>query len=308
MPRKSRTAPTLIIKPKRASRFKAGRKSGELALQRLVSPAAAEPPRVMVIVAHPDDECIGAGALLADVPEATIVHVTDGAPRANAAARKRGFANRDAYAEARREEVVNALAHVGIPESRIRCLGFVDGEATLRLVELCHDVIDLLLELEPEIVLTHPYEGGHTDHDATAFAVHMATGILRREGVASPVVLELTSYHQRDGRRVRSRFLPRKNLPERVLGLTPDTQMLKLRMFEEFLSQRDCLREFPVEAERFRVAPRYDFTSPPHEGTLDYERFCTTICGEEWRARASRALDLLRARGRVTPPPLPPPA
>lgn len=305
MPRRRARAPGLIVKPKRASRFKAGRQSGELALDRLVAPdaAVAHPPRVLVIVAHPDDECIGAGALLADVPDAVVAHVTDGAPREIKAARRRGFRSRDAYAQARREEVVNALSHVGIPEARIRCLGFVDGEATLRLVELCHDVIDLLLELEPEIVLTHPYEGGHTDHDATAFAVHMAAGILRREGVASPVVVELTSYHHRNGKRVRAGFLPRSHLPERALSLTPDAQLLKLRMFEEFLSQRECLREFPIEVERFRLAPRYDFTAPPHEGTLDYERFCTTICGEEWRARASRALDLLRARGRLTTPP-----
>lgn len=304
MPKKKPGVPNLV-KPSRASRFKAGRKSGELALARLVTldgPAAIQPPRVLVVVAHPDDECIGAAALLADMPDAAVIHVTDGAPRANGAARKRGFPNRDAYAQARREEVVKALSLVGIPESQIRCLGFVDGEATLRLVELCHDVIDLILELDPEIVLTHPYEGGHTDHDATAFAVHMAIGILRREGVASPVVLEQTSYHHRNGKRVRARFLPKKHVPERELSLTPEAQLLKLQMFEEFVSQRDCLREFPVEVERFRVAPRYDFTSPPHEGTLDYERFCATICGDEWRFRASRALDLLRARGRVTPP------
>jgi LmbE family N-acetylglucosaminyl deacetylase len=302
MPKKRLSGPGLIIKPKR-SRFKAGRKSGEQVLERLIAmgPVYAAPPRVAVIVAHPDDEAIGAGVLLAEIPDATVVHVTDGAPRTSTTVRRRGFKTRESYAEARRAEVVNALALVGIPDERIRCLGFVDGEASLRLVELCHDVIDLILELEPEVVLTHPYEGGHTDHDATAFAVHMACGILRREGVAAPNILELTSYHQRNGKRVRSAFLPREGVPQRALQLDPDAQLLKARMFEEFISQRDCLREFPLEAERFRVAPRYDFTQPPHEGTLDYERFCATICGEEWRARASRALDLLRARGRVTP-------
>lgn len=301
MPKKRLSAPGLIIKPKR-SRFKAGRKTGEHALERLIAlgPVDVAPPRVAVIVAHPDDEAIGAGILLAEIPDAVVVHVTDGAPRSSATVRRRGFKTREAYAEARRAEVVNALQLVGLPEDRIRCLGFVDGEATLRLVELCHDVIDLLLELEPEVVLTHPYEGGHTDHDATAFAVHLACGILRREGVASPIILELTSYHQRNGKRVRSAFLPRKGVPERALDLDNDAQLLKARMFEAFVSQRDCLRDFPLQAERFRVAPRYDFTQPPHEGTLDYERFCATICGDEWRARASRALELLRARGRVT--------
>lgn len=302
MPRKRLSAPGLIV-PKRKSRFKLGRKTGEQVLERLVAadPLAFEPPSVAVIVAHPDDEAIGAGVLLGDVPDAVVVHVTDGAPRSSATVRRRGFKTREAYAEARRAEVVHALALVGMSEDQIRCLGFVDGEATLRLVELCHDVIDLILELEPEVVLTHPYEGGHTDHDATAFAVHMACGILRREGVAGPIILELTSYHQRNGKRVRSSFLPRKGVPERSLELNSDAQLLKAKMFEEFVSQRDCLREFPLVSERFRVAPRYDFTQPPHEGTLDYERFCATICGEEWRARASRALDLLRARGRVTP-------
>ena len=303
MPRKRLSTPGLIVKPKRASRFKVGRKTGEHTLERLIGAEtlAVVPPRVAVIVAHPDDEAIGAGVLLCDVPDAVIVHVTDGAPRSSATIRRRGFKTREAYAEARRTEVVNALALAGIPEERVRCLGLVDGEATLRLVELCHDVIDLILELEPEVILTHPYEGGHTDHDATAFAVHMACGILRREGVPSPIILELTSYHQRNGRRIRSSFLPKKGVPERALELNPDEQLLKARMFEAFVSQRDCLRDFPLVAERFRVAPRYDFTQPPHEGTLDYERFCATICGEEWRARASRALDLLRARGRVTP-------
>lgn len=303
MPKKRITAPALIVKPKRATRFKAGRKSGAHTLERLIGadPTDLIPPRVMVIVAHPDDEAIGAGVLLAGIPDAIVVHVTDGAPRSNATVRRRGFKTREAYAEARRNEVVQALRLVDISEDRVRCLGFVDGEATLRLVELCHDVIDLLLEHQPEVVLTHPYEGGHTDHDATAFAVHLACGILRREGVAGPTILELTSYHQRNGKRVRSAFLPRKGVPERALELDPDAQLLKARMFEAFVSQRDCLREFPLTTERFRVAPRYDFTQPPHEGTLDYERFCATICGEEWRARASRALDLLRARGRVTP-------
>jgi len=286
----------------RDARFRLSHKRAEETLDRLITeePTGA-PPRVLLVAAHPDDEAIGAGALLHALPDVIVVHVTDGAPADNRVARRKGFANRDEYAAARHREVVDALSLVGIDETRIRNFGFVDGQASFHLVDLSHQLIDLLLEFDPEVVLTHPYEGGHTDHDATAFAVHMACGILRREGVASPIILELTSYHQRNGRRVRSTFLPRKGVPERALELNPDEQLLKAHMFEEFVSQRDCLRDFPLVTERFRVAPRYDFTQPPHEGTLDYERFCATICGEEWRARASRALDLLRARGRVTP-------
>jgi LmbE family N-acetylglucosaminyl deacetylase len=295
----------IIVPKRRGLRFKLGRGVAQQTLDRLLTAdgVGIDPPRVLVIVAHPDDEAIGAGALLSEVPDATVVHVTDGAPRDNAVALRRGFSSRDAYAEARRAEVLAALSIAGIDASRVRCMGYVDGEATLSLVQLCHDVIDLMLEIEHDIVLTHQYEGGHTDHDATAFAVHLACGILRREGVPAPVVLELTSYHSRNGRRVRNQFLPRKNVPERTLELPPEAQLLKLRMFEQFLSQRDCLREFPVMVERFRIAPRYTFTTAPHDGQLDYERYCATICGDEWRARASRALEMLRSKHRDTSSP-----
>lgn len=300
MPSKPRRSAGLILKPGGRSRFKLGHAVARQALERLIAAeGTVQPPRVLVVVAHPDDEAIGAGVLMAGLPDVVVTHVTDGAPRNPSAARRRGFPNREAYAQARRDEVLDALALVGVDADRLHCLGFMDGEATLRLVELCHMVIDLFLEHEPEMVLTHPYEGGHTDHDATAFAVHLACGILRRENVRAPIVLELTSYHNRNGKRVRSRFLHRQNVPESALPLTPDDQLLKLRMFEQFVSQRDCLSAFPVESERFRVAPRYVFTSPPHEGTLDYERFCSTICGEEWRARAAEALEVLRTRSRT---------
>jgi N-acetylglucosamine malate deacetylase 2 len=303
MPRKKTASAAIVVKAPKRTRHKLGRDSGKLALERLVanSELGADPPRVLLIVAHPDDEAIGAGILLCGLPDATVVHVTDGAPRDSRAARRRGYARRDAYAEARRSEVVDALRLAGMDESRIRCLGMVDGEATLRMVELCHRIIDLMIELDPEIVLTHPYEGGHTDHDTTAFAVHLACGILRREGLPAPVILELTSYHNRNGKRVRSQFLARRNVPIRSLELTPDDQLLKIRMFEQFVSQRECLSAFPVTAEHFRVAPRYSFTAPPHEGELDYERYCAAICGEEWRARAGMALELLRSRHRVAP-------
>ena len=35
-------------------------------------------------------------------------------------------------------------------------------------------------------------------------------------------------------------------------------------------------------------------------GPLNYERYCSTICGDEWRARAEKALELLRSQNRAT--------
>jgi len=254
--------------------------------------------RVVVIVAHPDDEAIGAGAVLRGFPDLTVVHVTDGAPLDAGYAERRGFSSREAYAETRRREVVAALGVIGLPPERIQCLGFVDGEAAWHLVELCQKVADLLDELQPDVVLTHPYEGGHSDHDSTAFAVHLATGMLLREGRKAPIILELTSYHNFQGVRRLFNFLPLGNGRVRTVWLSSEDRKVKRLMFDQFVSQLPLLKKFPLKVERFRQAPRYLFTVPPHEGELDYERLCKKMTGAQWRANAGRALEEIRLRAR----------
>jgi LmbE family N-acetylglucosaminyl deacetylase len=251
---------------------------------------------IAVIVAHPDDEAIGAGAALRNFPEVTVVHVTDGAPGDEGYAQSKGFASPGEYAAQRRREVVAALGVIGIPAQRIRGLGIVDGETAWHLVELTEQIADLLDELQPEVVLTHPYEGGHSDHDSTAFAVHLATGMLQRDGKRAPIILELTSYHNYNGRRRLFSFLPFGNGRVKTVRLTREERRMKREMFKRFTSQLSLLKTFPVSVERFREAPRYLFTVPPHEGQLDYERLCKKMTGAEWRANAEKALEALRTR------------
>ena len=251
---------------------------------------------VAVIVAHPDDEAIGAGAVLRGFPNVTIVHVTDGAPLDEGYAQGKGFQSREAYAAARRNEVVAALGVIGVGADKIRGLGFADGEVSWQLVELCHKVADLLEELRPDVVLTHPYEGGHSDHDSTAFAVHLATGMLIREGHPAPIIMELTSYHNYNGRRRLFNFLPFQGAEVKTVRLSREDRRVKREMFQHFTSQHALLKTFPIEVERFRQAPRYLFTVPPHDGELDYERLCKKMTGAEWRANAEKALQMLRSR------------
>src|SRR5437868_962228 len=51
----------------------------------------------LLVVAHPDDEALGAGALLTRLANASIVIVTDGAPADGTAARAAGFNGNEAY-------------------------------------------------------------------------------------------------------------------------------------------------------------------------------------------------------------------
>ncbi len=294
-------APFALIKRARASRFRLPRPVKEELLNRFCGDGVeSRLPRVMIVAAHQDDESIGAGARLFHLSDAYIVHVTDGAPPHVSVAQRHGFSTPDEYADARWRELYDALAVAGVPRERLLPLGYVDGEVSNRLVDLCMRLTDLIDMIQPVVLLTHPYEGGHTDHDATAFAVHLACGVLRREGIRPPAVLELTSYHSRYGRKVMQEFLPyeRADKAQRLILLDDDEQELKQRMLDCFVSQRHLFVHFSTAFEKFRPAPRYVFTRPPHEGQLNYERYGDESRGERWRSQAEQALKTLRVRAR----------
>jgi hypothetical protein len=77
-----------------------------------------------------------------------------------------------------------------------------------------------------------------------------------------------------------------------VLSLTPAEQGLKRAMFSSFPTQARVLQWFTLYTEKFRIAPQYDFTQPPHDGELLYERF-RFASGAEWRSQAIEALERL---------------
>jgi hypothetical protein len=57
-----------------------------------------------------------------------------------------------------------------------------------------------------------------------------------------------------------------------------------------FRTQSETLAPFGVDAERFRLAPAYDFAQPPHPGALFYEQFDWGMTGDRFRAIAREVL------------------
>lgn len=236
--------------------------------------------RVAVVVAHPDDETIGAGASLALLSRLTLVHVTDGAPRALHDARAAGFATAAEYAAARRAELRAALA-VGGTTAELVELSVPDQGTTTAMAGIARALAALFAARGIEAVVTHPYEGGHPDHDATAWAVHAASH-------SGPAVIEMLSYHAgASGGIETDRFLPG---PEPVqVTLSPAEQAVKRRMLDCFATQAAVLAIFGTEREAFRIAPAYDFTAPPHPGAVYYDGFDWGITAAAWREAARSA-------------------
>lgn len=252
----------------------------------------------MLVAAHPDDETIGAGGRLANL-QLWVVHVTDGSPRDLRDANDAGFQTRQAYAEARRRELLSALEQVGIGTERTRALSVVDQEASLDLVELTCRLADLFREIDPAVILTHPYEGGHPDHDATAFSVHAACALVDRKGKPPPEIIEFASYHDRAGAMSFFEFLPAEGCIERTILLSEQERALKRQMLDCFATQQKTIAPFPIDRECYRTSPRYDFTAPPHSGTLFYERYPWGMTGERWRLLAASAQERLGIGGRL---------
>ena len=231
--------------------------------------------RGVIIAAHPDDEIIGAGILLSRLPCADVLHVTDGAPR--------DFADWSEYAARRRHEATAALALLGRESLSVQCLGIPDPEAILEIVNLAQQLADLLTNYD--FIVTHAYEGGHPDHDATALSVHAACRRIQESGRDPPSIFEMTGYHGLGSEDyVRGVFIPHPDAGAVAeLILTPAERHLKSRMFACHASQQAVLKMFSLEVERFRSAPHYDFLAPPHGGRLLYD-------GLQWRRAAEHGL------------------
>ncbi len=249
--------------------------------------AGSAMPRTFVVIAHPDDEVLAVGARLGRFRRAHFLQITDGAPRNGEDSRAHGFVQPAEYRAAREAELAAAFRLAGVEEAPREGLAIADQEASHALVELTEQVLRRLRALEPEVVITHPYEGGHPDHDACAFAVHHAARLLAEPTL---VVAEAAFYNTR----AFGGFLPRPESPLEInYELSARERERKAALLGCFQTQQETLRQFPLQYERYRLAPRYVFHEPPHAGELFYERFPWGMSGARFRELAAEAERLL---------------
>lgn len=248
--------------------------------------AVIDASHIGVAVAHPDDETIGCGALLARLKGVHLIVVTDGAPRDLRDARRYGFATANDYASARHAELTQCLRLTGITAGNLLELSIPDQQAAAHLFEVTLRLAESFASRRTHIVLTHAYEGGHPDHDATAFAVHRACHLLRLRG--EPIaVIEMPFYRAGETGDLKQSFSGDQGITVR---LTVEEATLKARMLSSHATQRETLQGFRTDGEFFRAAHNYDFSELPNGGRLLYE-------AQDWNMSADRWLALVRAAG-----------
>lgn len=137
-----------------------------------VDVAAAQ--RVVVVAAHPDDESLGAGGLLArcaaaDVP-ATVLLLTDG----DASHPHSPSHTRAALGRRRRRESIVAAAALGIEADRLAHLGIPDGEVGAHEDEVVAAIVELVGDGRDALLVAPYREDGHPDHEAAGRAAAVA--------------------------------------------------------------------------------------------------------------------------------------
>jgi len=104
----------------------------------------------------------------------------------------------------------------------------------------------------------------------------------------------MSFYHNSNEGMKTASFLPARGNSLPITGLlAPHEQELKRRLLACYVSQTRTLQSFSTEVERFRIAPEYDFTRPPHQGALYYERFNWGVTGKRWRELAQQCAQTL---------------
>lgn len=96
------------------------------------------------------------------------------------------------------EDCQAAIARAGASPraaSRLR-LPFAHDSLAHRLDELTCVLEAMLQSVRPAVVITHPYEGGHPDHDAVSFAVWAAIARWPGGRTPAPRRLEFGGYHE----------------------------------------------------------------------------------------------------------------
>jgi LmbE family N-acetylglucosaminyl deacetylase len=246
--------------------------------------------RVLVLVAHADDESVGYGALLQRMREPVVVIATDGAPEDRYFWQR--FGSRDAYASVRRDEVRRAMQIAGVRELVLLAeedSRLVDQRLFLNLKAAYVLLKKLVERVKPEVIATLAYEGGHPDHDSCsllAARLGLQFGVKVWEAPLYTWAQNCDSH----GELWLQQFTFETG-DEALVEINAQELERKRAMCAQYQSQGNFLGTFDVLREVVRPQVNYDYRRAPHDGPVNYERWQWWMSAREVSAKFAEFLE-----------------
>jgi N-acetylglucosamine malate deacetylase 1 len=221
--------------------------------------------RILILVAHPDDEVVACAASIARAraggATVTTLYLTHGcvAREGMWPWRRKQY---DSCIAVRRAEADAAAMALGVQPVGwgLRPARFLWRE----LPEVFKEVESALAQYKPDQMWVPAYEGGNADHDALN-----AVGFKLKSKLS---VLEFSEYNFFGGR-VRSQRFISSDETVRVVMLTAEERTAKRAALKIYASETGNLSVIDVEQESYRPLSSYNYELPPHQGKLWYTRF-----------------------------------
>ncbi len=213
--------------------------------------------RHLVVFAHQDDELPNAGTLMRVGADADIVWITNGDGLYEEAKR-----DPEVYAAQRTAESHEAARILGVPESqrhfmgyseiaiysRIRALASATGAYRSEVLgyfeEMAQKVLQIARAVQPDVIWTQAWQGGHPEHDIAHLCAVFAARALASEsnGSKTPALLEFPAYEL--GVLVPLRFAPWRMAPVYWVNLTAREQVNKKSMMRTYPTQDEIIAVF----------------------------------------------------------------
>ncbi len=226
--------------------------------------------KILLVVAHQDDEVFILSRL--------IKHLENGAD-VKIVWTSHSISDGEDYRKQRISESKNAMGLIGISLNNLCFLNLPDGETYKYPNEIKEKLEDILLKYKPSIVYIPAYEGGHIDHDICHFITVRSIKIL---GLKNEII-EFPLYNAYES----------SIFPFRIRSIYPGLDTVCNKLSEsEFKYVKEIWDIYKSQHSRFglfmdltigikktfgyefyRDLPLYDYTKPPVNGKIAYEKY-----------------------------------
>ncbi|HAG92241.1 MAG TPA: GlcNAc-PI de-N-acetylase [Bdellovibrionales bacterium] len=191
--------------------------------------------KILVVVAHPDDEVLGCGGTLAkhakDGDEVFVLALGDGET-----------SRPGAKVEARREQLIQACQTLGV--QKVSALDFADNRFDqYPLLEVIQKIEQEVKDFHPEVIYTHSNADLNVDHRVAHEAVLTAFRGVPRSSVRKILTFEIPSSTEWSSVQSRSQFVPNcfVNISE-----TLSTKLEALKCYDSEMREAPHPRSFKV--------------------------------------------------------------